>query len=132
MNRRRGSVRVKVRTRRVSALGAAALLWAALPASAEPVTLRWRYPEPSRVAGFRAQLGSAPGRVERTIDLGRPMPDPDGTYRAEVELPDGAPSYVSVVAYDAAGTESPRSNEWHRPPRGPVLGTPGRPEVVEP
>lgn len=119
--------------RRLAALAACvALLGVAAPARAETVTLRWRHPAPERVAGFRAHLGSAPGVYTRTVDLGRPTPDADGVYRARVEVGDAERTHLAVSAYDEDGRESPRSNEWARASRAPVLGTPGRPEVVEP
>jgi hypothetical protein len=111
------------------ALGAA--LWAA-PVEAGPVTVRWRHAEPGRVAGFRLHVGSEPGRYTRTIDLGLPPADFEGVYRAEVELPDDAPSYLAISAYGEGGEESARSNEMLRAPAPPAagLGTPGRPRVV--
>jgi hypothetical protein len=98
-------------------------------AEAETVVLRWRHPAPGRVVGFRAHVGSQPGTYTRTIDLGRPVPDAAGVYRASVELPDGESSHLAVSAYDESGRESAPSNEWARPP---ALGRPGRPQVVEP
>jgi hypothetical protein len=109
---------------------AAALCLVAAGARAETVTLRWRYPAPERVAGFRAHVDGASG--SRTIDLGRPAPDAAGVYRARVEIGDGERVHLAVSAYDESGAESPRSNEWARAASAPVLGTPGRPEVVEP
>ena len=106
-----------------------ALLLAA-PGVAETVTLRWRYAAPERVAGFRVHVGTA-GAGGRSIDVGRPIPDAAGVYRASVEVTDGETARLSVSAYDAAGTESPRSNEWLRAAAG-ALGTPGRPQVVDP
>jgi hypothetical protein len=118
---------------RLSVLAAcAALCLAAVAARAEMVTLRWRYPAPERVAGFRAHLGGAPGAYTRTIDLGRPTPDAAGVYRARVEVDDGERTHLAVSAYDETGQESARSNEWARSSATPVLGTPGRPQVVEP
>ena len=110
----------------------AALGLAAGSAQAETVTLRWRYPAPERVAGFRAHVGGSPGSYARTIDLGRPTPDAAGVYRARVEVDDGELTHLAVSAYDETGHESARSNEWARSSLIPVLGTPGKPRVVEP
>ncbi len=105
---------------------------AAVPVRAETITLRWRYSAPVRVAGFRVHLGHAPGVSAQTIDVGRPTADAAGIYSARIEVPDGVPSTLSVVAYDATGVESSNSNEWLRPAGEALLGAPGRPEVVEP
>lgn len=110
----------------------AALGLAAAAARAETVTLRWRHPAPERVAGFRAYVGGAPGSYTRSIDLGRPTPDAAGVYRARVEVDEGERTHLAVSAYDENGRESARSNEWARSSATPVLGTPGRPQVVEP
>lgn len=110
----------------------AALCLSAAAGRAETVTLRWRHPAPERVAGFRAHVGAASGAYARTIDLGRPTPDAAGVYRARIEVDDGERAYLAVSAYDEAGRESARSNEWARSSSTPVLGTPGRPQVVEP
>jgi hypothetical protein len=116
-----------------SALAAcAALCLMASAARAETVTLRWRHPSPARVAGFRAHLGPAPGQYTRTIDLGRPVPDAAGVYRARVEVDDGARTHLAVSAYDERGRESAPSNEWARRSTAGALGRPGRPQVVEP
>jgi hypothetical protein len=120
------------RTGRTLLLACAALCVAAGAAQAESVTLRWRYPAPERVAGFRAYVGRTAGAYTRTIDLGRPTPDAAGVYRARVELGDGERSHLAISAYDEAGRESARSNEWARSSLVPVLGTPGKPRVVEP
>jgi len=125
-------VRGSVRHSLASLAALAALTAAPAPGRSETITLRWRHPVPTRVAGFRVQLGHAPGVAAETIDVGRPEADAAGIYRARIELPDAAASYISVVAYDATGAESPRSNEWLRPQGPPLLGAPGRPEVVEP
>jgi hypothetical protein len=118
---------------RLSALAAcAALCLVAGAAGAETVTLRWRHPAPERVAGFRAHVGGAPGAYTRSIDLGRPTPDAAGVYRARIEVEDGERTHLAVSAYDETGRESARSNEWARSSTIPVLGTPGRPQVVEP
>jgi hypothetical protein len=119
--------------RRLPALaGCVAVCIVAAAARAETVTLRWRHPAPERVAGFRAHLGRAPGLYTRTVDLGRPTPDAEGVYRARVEVEDGERTHLAISAYDESGRESVRSNEWARSSTAPVLGTPGRPEVVEP
>lgn len=124
MDRKRG---------RLSALAVcAALCLSAAPVRAETVTLRWRYPAPDRVAGFRAHVGPAAGAYTRTIDLGRPTPDAAGVFRARIEVDDGERAHLAVSAYDETGRESARSNEWARTSAVPVLGTPGRPQVVEP
>jgi len=118
---------------RLSALAVCAALCLAAPAvQAETITLRWRHPAPERVVGFRAYVGRAPGDYTRTIDLGRPTPDAAGVYRARVEVDDGERTHLAVSAYDEAGQESARSNEWARSSTVPVLGMPGRPQVVEP
>jgi len=103
---------------------------AAAASSGETLTLRWRHAAPDRVAGFRVHTGPAPGAYTRNLDVGKPERDAEGLYRVSVEVPDGEATHVAVSAYDAAGVESARSNEWERPE--PALGTPGRPQVVEP
>ena len=113
---------------------------AAAAADARSITVRWRFDEPERVAGFRVHVGSAPGLYTHTVDVGKPAPDAQGVYRASVEVADQGPSFVAVSAYGEQGEESPRSNESVRAPApteadpGPTegLGTPGRPRVVTP
>jgi hypothetical protein len=109
-----------------------ALLLSPQSADAEIVTLRWRHPTPARVTGFRVQIHAASGGAHETIDVGLPTPDAAGIFHAQIEVPDDAPSVLSVSAYDAAGIESASSNEWLRAPLEAAIGTPGRPEVVEP
>jgi hypothetical protein len=101
-------------------------------ASAETITLRWRYAAHERAAGYRVHIGSAPGRYERSIDVGRPTPDADGVLRARVEVEDGVRSYLAVSAYDSAGRESAPSGEWARLSSRGAPRAPGRPEVVAP
>jgi hypothetical protein len=113
-------------------LGAALGGLAALPAQGESVTLRWRYPAYEHVAGFRVHVGPAPGRYERSIDVGRPTPDADGVFEVRIELEDVAGSHLAISAYDETGRESPPSNEWARAAAPPALGVPGRPRVVAP
>lgn len=119
---------------------ASAVLFAASLAEARSITVRWRYPAPARVAGFRIHLGAAPGEYTRVIDVGRPTADAQGIYRVELEVADDGPTYLVVTAYGATGEESVRSNETLRSPTPPgddaaaglQLGTPGRPRVVGP
>ena len=120
------------RGRRCARIALAVFALAAATARAETITLRWRHSAPERAAGFRAHLGSAPGAYTRSIDLGRPKPDAEGVFRAQIEVADGVPSYVAISAYDASGNERTRSNEWARSPGAPPLGRPGRPQVVGP
>jgi hypothetical protein len=112
-----------------AALALGAALASGATANAETVVLRWRHAAPARVVGFRAHVGSAPGAYTRTIDLGRPAPDAAGIYRATIELADGEGAHLAVSAYDEGGHESSPSNDWAR---GPALGRPGRPQVIEP
>ena len=125
--------------RRVLAGWALALcLLTAGAAEARSITVRWRFVAPERAAGFRVHLGPAPGRYTRTLDVGKPAPDREGIYQVIVEVPDHEPTFVSVSAYGEHGEESPRSNESLRAPAptddeaGARLGTPGRPQLVEP
>jgi hypothetical protein len=115
-------------------------LASAAAADARSITVRWRYEEPDRAAGFRVHVGSEPGLYTRTIDVGKPTPDADGVFHATIEVPDHERTFLAVSAYGDRGEESPRSNEGVRAPlageaerdaaRG--LGTPGRPRVVRP
>ena len=98
-------------------------------AQAESVTLRWWHATSTPAAGFRVHFGGSPAVLPHSIDLGHLEPDAEGVFRARVELPDGEPVYVAISAYDANGAESPRSRAWLH---SPALGTPGRPEVVDP
>ena len=117
------------RSRRSASAALLLALVAGTAARAETVSLRWRYAAPERAAGFRVYFGKSPGALVHHVDVGQLRPDGAGIFRARVELPDGEPVYVAVCAYDASGTESPRSQPWLRTPR---LGTPGRPAVVDP
>ena len=117
------------RSRRSASAALLLALVAGTAAHAETVSLRWRYAAPERAAGFRVYFGKSPGALVHHVDVGQLRPDGAGIFRARVELPDGEPVYVAVCAYDASGTESPRSQPWLRTPR---LGTPGRPAVVDP
>jgi hypothetical protein len=120
------------RGRRCARIALAAFVIAGTAARAETITLRWRHAAPERAAGFRVHLGSASGDYTRSIDLGHPKPDAEGVFRAQIEVADGAASYLAISAYDANGNESRRSNEWARGPGVPPLGRPGRPQVVGP
>jgi hypothetical protein len=113
-------------------VAALAVSLAAASAGGETLTLRWRHAAPERVTGFRVHTGRAPGVYTRTVDVGKPAPDAAGLFRVSVEVPDGEATHVAVSAYDAAGAQSARSNEWTRPSPAAALGTPGRPQVVEP
>ena len=117
------------RGRRSASAALALALGAVTAARADTVTLRWRHAAPNRAAGFRVHFGDAPGALTHSIDVGQLTPDAAGIFRARVELPDGAPVYVAVSAYDASGAESPLSKTWRR---APSLGAPGRPAVVDP
>jgi len=113
---------------------------AAAPADARSISVRWRYPAPERVAGFRVHLGSAPGQYTRTIDVGPLEADAAGIYRVSVEVADDEPTYLTVTAYGERGEESARSNETLRAPvpseasarAETQIGTPGQPRVVGP
>jgi hypothetical protein len=128
------------RRRGVAGLVLALGLAAAGAADARSITLRWRFSAPERAAGFRVHVGSAPGVYTRTIDVGKPVPDAEGVYRATIEVADHEPTFLAVSAYGERGEESARSNESLRAPEpadgetdtAQQLGTPGRPRVVGP
>ena len=63
-------------------------------------------PSPS-VTGYHVHVGTAPGTTDRTINV-------TGLSATITGLNQGKTYYFSVSAHDAAGTESPRSNEVKR------------------
>jgi hypothetical protein len=122
------------RGRRRAWAAAAALALLASSARGETITLRWRHPAPERVVGFRVHIGPAPGEYTRTVDLGRPSPDAEGVFHAQIEVPDGAPVHVAISAYGAGGEESSRSDDWAPTPAAAAPAAPaapGQPKVVE-
>lgn len=85
-------------------------------AEARRERIRWTHPEPERVYGFRAFLGGAPGVWSLAIDLPGAQPDETGIYSAVLDgLPDLETLYIELVAYDAAGRSSERSNRLAAP-----------------
>ncbi len=117
---------------RAGLAAAAVLSLAAAAARAETITLRWRYPAPERVAGFRVHTGPAAGQYTKTVDVGRPTADAAGVFSARIDVADAGPTHLAVSAYDAHGAESPPSSDWARPASAGAPSRPGRPQVVEP
>lgn len=89
------------------------LMTLAAGAEARVVTLRWMDPNPaaSPAAGFRAHIGTSSRTYGVTVELGKPTPDSGGVHSASATVPDGVTAYVAVSAFDAAGNQSPWSNE---------------------
>jgi hypothetical protein len=113
--------------RAVRAAALAALVTAlASAASARTELLRWQHPNPSAVAGFKIYVGNAPGVYQTTLDVGMPAASA-GVFSYSLQVPDANTVYVAVSAYDAAGLDSPRSNEQQRLGQ---LGTPGQPQIT--
>ena len=70
------------------------------------VTLSWDKSPSRAVKGYRLRCGLTPGRnYLRIIDVGKVT-----TYKISNLIP-GKTYYCTVTAYDAAGRESPASNE---------------------
>ncbi|SNB46128.1 discoidin domain-containing protein [Geobacter sp. DSM 9736] len=75
-------------------------------------TLTWDHPAnpdgtpAANVGGYKVYQGSIPGRYSQNIDIGN-----QSTFT--VDLAEGT-TYLAVTAYDAAGNESPYSNEVSR------------------
>jgi hypothetical protein len=105
------------------ATAALAVLAAAAPASARTERIRWRYPAPDRVEGFKIHIGQVSGAYGKVVDVGKPARN-GNVYEADVEVPDLAVMFVAVSAY--AGTaESELSNQvTHEPKRGGGGGKP--------
>jgi hypothetical protein len=76
------------------------------PALAPPVTLRWDKSPGRAVKGYRLHYGTASRSYSETIDVGNV-----NTYTIS-NLIAGKRYYFVVTAYDAAGKESPPSNEY--------------------
>lgn len=75
-------------------------------ASDHPVTLVWDANNESEVQGYKLHYGTAPGRYEQSIDVGKVT-----TYTLQ-GLPSGS-YYFAVTAYTSLNVESPYSNEVH-------------------
>ena len=98
---------------RIAAAIAALLLLLASHAEARTITVRWRWPnaEPGwKIAGFKLYTRHEGQPYGPGLDVGLP-PEQDGVYSASLEVSDTDATYVAATAYDAAGAESPRSNE---------------------
>ncbi len=79
----------------------------AAPAQAAQLTLAWDASPSTSVTGYHVHVGTAPGTTDRTINV-------TGLSATITGLNQGKTYYFSVSAHDAAGTESPRSNEVKR------------------
>lgn len=86
-------------------------LLCALTAFGAPESLRvqWDANSEPDLAGYRLRLGSAPGVVERVIDVGL-------VTTATVVVTNL--TYLTVIAYNTAGLESEPSNEISFSPTG--------------
>jgi hypothetical protein len=109
------------------ATGALAVLAAAAPASARTERIRWRYPAPDRVEGFKIHIGQVSDAYGKVVDVGKPAQS-GSVYEAEIEVPDLAVIFVAVSAY-AGDAESALSNQvTHKPKRGGGAGKPPKEE----
>jgi Purple acid Phosphatase, N-terminal domain/Quinohemoprotein amine dehydrogenase, alpha subunit domain III len=92
---------------------ALALLACALPAVSGTIPLAWDAVPGTNVAGYRVYYGSKPGTYTKSLDVG------NTTSATVTGLADCTTWYLSVKAYNTAGTESAAySNEvtgWARP-----------------
>lgn len=73
------------------------------PAEASTEALRWVYPDPQQIDGFRVLYGPEMGYYTRSVDVGL-------VFSYDLQLAAGDTCYVAVVAY-AGAVESPPSNE---------------------
>jgi hypothetical protein len=106
------------------ALSASALL--ADPAAARVEKIRWKYPAPERVAGFKVHVGTEAGSYGMVVDVGKPSPS-QNVYSYELEMEDAAIVFVAISAYTASGAESALSNVVkHKPGAGGGNG--GKPD----
>jgi hypothetical protein len=82
----------------------------ALPALAEELTFAWDpNPEPD-VIGYRLHFGDSSGNYTRTVNVGSVTSFTEDVDW-DTETKTGTERYVIVTAYNAAGLESPPSNE---------------------
>ena len=87
-----------------------------VPADARPERLQWTHPDASDVTSFRLHWGASSRTYTTVVDVGVP-PASGGVYSWTVEVPDGAPVYFAVTAFDArTGQSSVFSNERLRAP----------------
>src|SRR5262245_40416634 len=111
------------------ALLAALLLVAPPPATAALVRLRWLQPAGSpEVLAFQIYK-SLPSGAPSLVWEGLPARAADGTYEAQVDLPEidtGSPIWVWLTAANSAGV-SGRSNAVSYNVPGQPLGAPGKP-----
>jgi hypothetical protein len=92
------------------AVFAGLLALASLPGAAwaRTETIRWTYPDASRVSGFRVHVGSSQGSYTTILEVGKPAPV-SGVYSATILLGDSQTAYAVVSGYN--GTQaSPFSN----------------------
>lgn len=86
------------------------LLLFALPVLADDLTFAWyKNPEPD-VIGYRLKFGSETGVYTRTVNCGD-VTSFTAAMDWSVANKEGTERFVVVTAYNAAGLESPPSNE---------------------
>ena len=102
---------------------------AADPAAARTERIRWKYPAPDRVGGFRVHVGPESGAYGQVIDAGKPTPS-GNVYEYGLEVADDAVVFVAISAY-AGSASSALSNEVRHKPKGvgrPPGGKPDEPD----
>jgi hypothetical protein len=103
----------------VALLAGAGALAAATAADARTETLRWTHPAPGTVRGFHVHVGPASRQYARAIDVGKPAPDANGVYSAQIQVGNTDVVYVSISAYGPGGTSAYSNERLRRPAQTP-------------
>ena len=94
-----------------SLLMAVCMLSLSAQAQTRVETLRWTHP--GTRDGFKVYTGAASSEYGPPLNIGLPLPDAEGIYQYDLDVPADSNPFVAVTAYNAVG-ESVYSNEQQR------------------